>query len=71
MIPWGLLGRKVITRPCSTLSHIPWRGMLGGEELEMNMPSIRYARMCAYRAYSLVLILFFLELPCSTSLTLT
>jgi hypothetical protein len=22
MIPWGLLGRKVITRPCSTLSHI-------------------------------------------------
>jgi hypothetical protein len=21
MIPWGLLGRKVITRPCSTLSH--------------------------------------------------
>jgi hypothetical protein len=22
MIPWGLLGRKGITRPCSTLSHI-------------------------------------------------
>jgi hypothetical protein len=21
-IPWGLLGRDVITRPCSTLSHI-------------------------------------------------
>jgi hypothetical protein len=22
MIPWGLLGREVITRPCSTLSHV-------------------------------------------------
>jgi hypothetical protein len=25
MIPWGLLGRKVITRPCSTLSHIIYK----------------------------------------------
>jgi hypothetical protein len=22
MVPWGLLGREGITRPCSTLSHI-------------------------------------------------
>jgi hypothetical protein len=33
IIPWGLLGREVITRPCSTLSHIGHKRETTGIEM--------------------------------------